>query len=153
MGYDLHGEEPISEEGEYFRNNVWWWHGLWEYVCDNCADFMTEEDRRAGQSNDMLPITKTLARKIAERLETLIRTGHTKRYEAEYNALKDALPDEICKHCEGTGQRNDEFVKGECNGCKGKGKVRPFATWYHFSEKNVKEFITFMKASGGFKIG
>ena len=32
MGMDVYGREPENEKGEYFRNNVWWWHPLWMYV-------------------------------------------------------------------------------------------------------------------------
>ena len=28
--------------GFYFRNNVWWWRPLWDYVCTVCDSVMTE---------------------------------------------------------------------------------------------------------------
>ncbi len=30
--------------GAYFRNNVWWWRPLWNYVTELCDDILTEED-------------------------------------------------------------------------------------------------------------
>ena len=34
-----HNDNP----GVYFRNNVWWWRPLWDFVCMQCDDFMTDE--------------------------------------------------------------------------------------------------------------
>ena len=34
MGFDLSGLNPKNETGEYFRNNVWWWRPLAQYVLD-----------------------------------------------------------------------------------------------------------------------
>ena len=48
--------------------------------------------------------------------------------------------------------RNDEYVKGQCNGCQGKGSVRPFSTNYPFDLENLKEFADFCEQSGGFEI-
>ena len=38
---------------------------------------------------------------------------------------QDAQEDEECMTCDGTGKRDDEHVKGKCNGCEGKGTRRP----------------------------
>lgn len=32
MGMDVYGKAPTSEVGEYFRNNVWWWRPLADYI-------------------------------------------------------------------------------------------------------------------------
>ena len=32
MGMDVFGLAPKEEKGEYFRNNVWWWRPLWDFV-------------------------------------------------------------------------------------------------------------------------
>ena len=41
MGMDMYGRKPTGERGEYFRNNVWWWHPLADYCImiapDICA--------------------------------------------------------------------------------------------------------------------
>jgi hypothetical protein len=34
MGMDVYGRNPTSKEGEYFRNNVWWWRPLAEYCME-----------------------------------------------------------------------------------------------------------------------
>ena len=35
MGFDLYGNNKENSEGEYFRNNVWWWRRLADYVCEH----------------------------------------------------------------------------------------------------------------------
>ena len=36
--------EGQSLSGQYFRNNVWWWRPLWNYVANLCSEVITEED-------------------------------------------------------------------------------------------------------------
>ena len=40
-----------NEAGQYFRNNVWFWRPLWDYVSTACSDYITEEDLENGHSN------------------------------------------------------------------------------------------------------
>ena len=44
MGMDVYGERPRTNKGEYFRNNVWWWRPLWNYVSVECSDIITKKD-------------------------------------------------------------------------------------------------------------
>ena len=48
MGMDVYGLNP----DKYFRNNVWWWRPLWDYVCNTCYDILSEKDMNAGSYND-----------------------------------------------------------------------------------------------------
>jgi hypothetical protein len=32
MGMDVYGKKPTTEEGKYFRNNIWFWGMLAEYI-------------------------------------------------------------------------------------------------------------------------
>lgn len=159
MGMDVYGKNPSSDEGKYFRNNVWWWHPLWTYCYAIAEDLISEEVYQLGHSNDGAGLGADASKKLAFRLKGAIAEGHTKRYEIEYTQKLEALPDEVCGLCEGTGVRTDEIgvnlgmdVRKECNGCKSTGKTRPFETEYPFSEENVKEFATFLEACGGFEI-
>ena len=50
MGMDLSGRKPTTEQGEYFCNNVWWWHPLAIYICevapeiaDHCEYWQTND--------------------------------------------------------------------------------------------------------------
>lgn len=155
MGFDLCGVKPKNTKGEYFRNNCWYWRPLWDYVGEACKDFLTNNDMEMGGFNDGHQISDSKAKRIAIRLEHLLRQGEVKRYEEEYKQQMKDIPDEKCDLCNGTGTRNDkhtEYKKMKCNKCGGKGKVRPFDTVYPFEESNIKEFMEFCRNSGGFQI-
>jgi hypothetical protein len=38
MGMDVYGKDAVSEKGEYFRNNVWYWRPLWNYCIEVAPD-------------------------------------------------------------------------------------------------------------------
>lgn len=150
MGFDLHGEEPISEVGKYFRNNVWWWHPLWEYcqitypqICDKVL---------YGHSNDGDGLKAEDAKALALLLRKDISSGKVLRYSNKREKRLKLLPSEECVHCLGSGIRNDEYVKGDCNACSASGKTRPFECNYYFTVENVIEFYNFVIDSGGFSI-
>lgn len=171
MGMDVYGRKPTAKEGEYFRNNVWWWRPLADLcqamapdVCKACQHW---------HSNDGDGLDATGAVALGQLLERRIADGTVARYVTERERYLAGLPDETCDLCHGTGIRNDAIgighgqpeklitepadhprlgQKGWCNGCDGKGKVRPFATHYPCSVENVAEFAAFCKASGGFDI-
>ena len=41
MGFDLYG----NSNSEYFRNNVWWWRRLADYVCE-FTGVVDEKDKK-----------------------------------------------------------------------------------------------------------
>ena len=150
MGMDVYGVEPYTEAGEYFRANVWSWRPLWNYVCDVCN--IDPETRNSGHYNDGYRINEDAAISMGLVLQSLLKSGLVQKYADHRQKELDALPDEQCVHCNGTGQRNDEYVQGTCNACDGKGTVRPFETHYLFDAEHVEEFAEFAKQSGGFEI-
>ena len=150
MGMDVYGVEPYTEAGEYFRANVWSWRPLWNYVCDVCN--IDPETRSRGHYNDGYRINEDAAISMGLVLQSLLKSGLVQKYADHRQKELDALPDEQCVHCNGTGQRNDEYVQGTCNACDGKGTVRPFETHYSFDAEHVEEFAEFAKQSGGFEI-
>ena len=108
--------------GVYFRNNVWWWRPLWNFVTGTCDSILTEKDIESGSYNDGHGISKTKANRIASRLFKLIRNGDVKAYEYAYRKHLDSL-------------HKDNWDKS-----------------YPFSEDNVREFANFCLNSGGFRI-
>jgi len=150
MGMDVYGIAPTSEVGEYFRNSVWSWRPLWDFVSESCD--LTLEVKRFGHFNDGMQIDEFTARRIAKTLFSLLNDGTVATYQRAHDALFEAMPDEVCTHCNGTGVRDDKYVQGKCNGCNGTGRVRPFETHYSFSAENVQEFAEFADHSGGFEI-
>ena len=108
--------------GAYFRNNVWWWRPLWDYVCRQCEDILTEEDMDGCTNNSGYEINEDKALKIGIRLHTLVLDGKAKEWEDGYNKEIKEL-------------KEDDFRKN-----------------YPFSVDNVKEFARFCVESGGFKV-
>ena len=129
MGMDVYGKRPRSEEGKYFRNNVWWWRPLANYarfvaptICAKCKHWDTNDGDGLNDSNSRL---------LAGMLEAEVESGRCAAYEKEYEATRAAMPKETCEICHGTGARTDDIGKqhgldkpGGCNGCGGEGKTR-----------------------------
>ena len=151
MGFDLYGHKATSEKGDYFRNNIWWWRPLWEFVEMYCSDILEEQDILRGNYNDGHLITEEKALALAERLETLVKLGLVKLHEQYHVMRTENLPRQQCEKCKG--KRVLDNDNGEkCNMCDGKGTREHFEKWYRFETKNVEEFIEFCKESGGFTI-
>lgn len=148
MGMDCYGKEPTSVMGEYFRNNVWWWHPLADY----CQGVAPQYAGIAWHFNDGDGLNAEDSVKLADILQSKINDGSVAKFTADRKERLEGTPDEECHICNGTGTRDDAIMKGKCNNCKGEGKVRPFGTFYHFSVENVQEFANFLRDSGGFKI-
>ena len=111
-----------ENSGVYFRNNVWWWRPLWNFVSSTCESILTEKDIESGSYNDGHRISKTKADRIARRLFKMIRNGDVKAYESAYKKHLDSL-------------NKDDWDKS-----------------YPFSEDNVRQFANFCLNSGGFQI-
>ncbi len=118
-----HDDNP----GIYFRNNVWWWRPLWDYVCNECTDILDKEDMTAGHYNDFKVISKEKALEIADILFKKIKSGHTDKYAAAFEKDRKELK-------------------------KSDNKEIEFMSSYPFNTKNVKRFAEFCKESGGFEI-
>jgi hypothetical protein len=164
MGTDVYGLAPRAPRGEYFRNNVWWWHPLWDYVVQNTGRLLTARQQELGHTNSGIRISEKKALAIASTLEQLLERGEVARYAVAYAEALQALPNEVCQLCRGSGARNEKLecvdveaiprlsAPGGCNGCGGAGKLRPFCTHYPFGEENVLEFAAFCRQSGGFEV-
>ena len=134
---DKYYNEMTSRENEnpgvYFRNNVWWWRPLWNYVCGSCEDILQEDDYESGCSNDAHHITEEKASAMAKRLFELIESGDAKGYEDFHNKrAKEA----------------EDNNKGKKYGDDG----YDWADSYPFDVENVRSFATFCAESGGFDI-
>lgn len=157
MGMDVYGKAPTSEEGRYFRNNVWWWRPLAEYIVEKHPAIASGCTR--WQSNDGDGLNAEDAVTLADALSADLSCGLVATYEAERTVELAALPRETCTICDGTGTRTDEIgvtlgyaARGTCNGCDGIGDREPWAAAYPFNIENVAEFAKFARASGGFAI-
>ena len=142
--------------GVYFRNSVWGWKRLWQFVTGSCESILTEKDMEQGTWNNCHKISKTKAVKIAKRLHSMIEKGEVKEHEDMYNEYLSSLEQVDCDICDATGKRQEPPITGagdvKCNGCDGTGKRDDWAKSYPFSEENVRQFANFCMNSGGFEI-
>lgn len=154
MGMDVYGKAPLDERGKYFRNNIWWWHPLWDYCMALEGSPIPQNNHGHTNSGWGLDAEDSLVLSLL--LFQEIDSGRTKEYEEAYMAQLNSLPDEDCPLCGATGMRAKPPTTGPgdrlCNGCQGSGVIRPFETSYPFSEENVKEFAEFLESCGGFEI-
>ena len=127
---DARQQHEEDNPGIYFRNNVWWWRPLWDYVwklcgeCDEADNFalaadrvITREQYEEGHMNSGAEINVHQAELIALRLNHAIKMGWVEKYKKQYEA----------------DTKDDEHQ-------------------YPFHEDNVKAFADFCHDSGGFSI-
>jgi len=151
--------------GVYFRNNVWWWRPLWQFIGYTCSDILTDKDREKGEYNDGHVISKTKAKRIAARIRKLHKKGRIIAFDAERTQFLNDLPLEECNLCDGTGFRKPAPKAGagdiKCNVCNTKsskengipvGKKKQWQAEYPFDVDNVLRFAEFCEQSGGFDI-
>lgn len=105
MGMDVYGKNATTEEGAYFRNNVWWWRPLANYILEFCPE--EAEPCEYWHSNDGDGLDEEGALRLAAKLRELLKSGHTTAYQVAYEARLEAIPPEECDLCGGTGVRSD----------------------------------------------
>jgi len=153
MGFDVFGKEPVNETGTYFRNNVWGWRPLWDYVYAN-LEVLSEEDYVEGHHNGGYEISKEKALRIAAGVKQKIESGEMEEYLEAYTKNLDELTDEPCDFCDGSGWKElpDSNNLMRCFTCIGTGEVKPFEKNYPMDLENMTGFAEFCENSGGFEI-
>lgn len=151
--------------GVYFRNNVWWWRRLAAYIYEN-VDEISEDDYGLWHENSGHQVDADTAIKIADKLEELIKQGHTAEYQMqieeamvhaeEHNkgieAKLDALRESVIKL---TGNKDiapadyPDIQKNQWEVLYGN---KSWNDSYPFSVENVQDFADFCRQSGGFEI-
>jgi len=178
MGYDIFGLNPSGNKpitpitvnstpdeiteyfksrdsipGHYFRNNIWFWSPLWDFIVEQCGDILSEADIQGGYSNGGHKLSKSKVVKIANTLDKLDEKGLIQKHEDEHKKMIEDAPLERCEFCEGTGRVNiGAPLEQDCRQCDGTGSTKPFSVNYPFTRENVIEFKNFLKASGGIEI-
>jgi len=160
MGMDVYGKAPKSERGEYFRNNVWWWRPLWDYVEEVAPELVANV---SGHTNDGDGLDAEGAETLSKILMIRLSDGSVEAYEKARNVYLESLPNDPCDFCNGMGivqvkEGWPDYVEGEitfrdpCNSCQGTKEKPHWEKHYPFSAENVKEFAEFLAESGGFSI-
>ena len=151
--------------GDYFRNNVWWWRPLAHYVIKftGCID---KNDQVAWSENGGHEVDDQTAKQIHNQLKVLIESGHTKKFEDDYEKERlkaekhnDKVEKKLEKFCKSVekklGKTNvapNDFPKADKDKWDEIWNSRKWSASYPFSVENVKEFAEFCRFSGGFKI-
>jgi hypothetical protein len=154
-------------KGVYFRNNVWWWRRLADYILNHtkCVD---EADFDKWHENGGHEVDEETAEQIANQLEHLIATGHAQKYKQEIddeikkaeehnNKVEQMLSELRLEVAKVTGKDAEKIAPADYpNPQKEKWHEiidqQDYRANYPFSIDNVKEFIEFAKNSGGFRI-
>ncbi len=119
MGMDVYGHGATTDVGHYFRNNVWWWHPLWDYCLELYGEQMndrtdTDEDGNEftldpgdGHMNSAYGLDEEQSIELGNLLQAEIDSGRTKEYETKYREYLASLKRKDCNLCEATGIRTD----------------------------------------------
>jgi len=159
-------EKYQTQSGTYFRNNCWWWRPLAKYVLE-FTKVIDKKNQKTWQFNDCSEVDKHHATQIANQLDHLIKSGHTKKYEKTYEHRREILEglnkgiekelSTFSKSVEKKLNKSDlapnDFPEEDKKKWDTIYSKRNSDASYPFSEKNVKEFSQFCRDSGGFTIG
>jgi hypothetical protein len=171
MGMDVYGKAATTEAGTYFRNNVWSWRPLADFILETAPADLTE-GCAYWHSNDGDGLDEETSRKLAVFLRHQIETGAAQNYIDERARKLAALPMEPCRLCGATGIRSDAIgvehgqttrkieKKGHprngqigwCNACDGVGSSPHWDTHYRLDIDNIANFADFLEGCGGFEI-
>ena len=159
-------EEYTSQSGTYFRNNVWWWRPLADYVL-RFTKVIPENEHEHWGYNDCYEVSQENAEMIGQQLDHLIKSGHCKAYADKFEKQRlkiekqnDKIEKQLDKFCKSVekklGKTNlapNEFPDQYKRKWDQLYEKKNFNGNYPFSVDNVKEFSEFCKNSGGFTIG
>ena len=83
--FEAKQQQEKDNPGIYFRNNVWWWRPLWDYVYEVCPDILGHNARyHGGHNNSGTEFTNDEAKEIAAKLLQEIDEGNTEAYQKLY---------------------------------------------------------------------
>ena len=133
--YDNLNKFEEENVGAYFRNNVWWWRGLWDYVYEVCDDIISEDEWNEGHSNSGLTIDAIKSVIISKKLNLQIESGKAQSYVDTWEARRKVAE----KHNKGLKKgASDKDYKWEAS--------------YPLDIDNIQRFADFCLDSGGFQI-
>jgi hypothetical protein len=170
------GADAISTKHEdvYFSRNWYSWRPLWDFCYEVAPDIIRPEVFESGHQNGGLGLNAEQSRELASRLRAALQNGNADTAVANHKVEMDALPDEVCRSCNGTGEHGDmlqqirekmkdlpeehleAFERAVTNGhatvCNGSGKVRPGEAWYELRYADIAAFAEFLDDSDGFEV-
>jgi len=166
MGFDLYSlGNHKNKNGEYFRNNVWWWRRLADFVCEETG-CVEDKDKKSWQHNDGHEVGEEQAKQIASQLKALIKNGKVSEVirkteeeirEAEENnkfveKCHEMLKQKVEKETGKTGLAPADYPQADHDTWSWIQSKYSYGSSYPFTMENVEEFIKFCEDSRGFKI-
>ena len=158
MGMDVNGKNPSSEEGSYFRANVWSWRpihaiiGMTGVVDDETLNRMSMNEGAGLQ-------TQNECNQLADALEKVILNndidiGSFKSagfvLERKDNDVKINFP--ICEDKSMVVKPDGTFVKEKEIDTMTLSQQRTLRSAYSTTYSHLKEFIAFLRSCGGFEV-
>jgi len=158
MGMDLFGLNPVSQVGEYFRVNLWYWRPMWLYIEDNFSDLAAKVE--SSYTNEGYGLDACNSLLLGQKINSHVNGGLAEHYEKNFNSAIADLPLINGVVCHGTGDRvwaehiTQDWIRecNGCNGCLGTGLQRDSMSSYTFSADLLKKFSYFLTDCGGFEI-
>ena len=99
MGMDICGRKPTGERGEYFRNNVWWWHPLADYCITVAPDVCAPCKAWHYNEGDGLDAAGAVA--LADALENEISAKRTEHFERRHTSAREMAPKSLATSAPG----------------------------------------------------
>jgi gas vesicle protein len=167
MGFDLYSLGNYkTEDGKYFRNNVWWWRPLANFICEE-TNLIDDDDKRQWQQNSGHKVDSVLAKQIATQLKALIKNGKVSEAikqneedikEAEENnkfvqRCHDMLAEKVKRETKKDNLAPADYPKDDHDTWEWIQGKYSYGSSYPFNMENVEEFIKFCEECGdGFEI-
>jgi len=162
MGVDISGRKPKTEEGDYFCSNWWGWRPI-AYICELAAEESNLKiDFSYWGSNDGKGLrTQKQCDKLANAIELLI--SNNPKFNEFLTDDEDRIYICMGMWCEaGTGKFVPSEISSKLNEDFEPGSLlfgpvvmddgKLIETSYSVSLIRIKEFVTFLRACGGFEI-
>jgi hypothetical protein len=140
MGYDIYGRNPTAPEGEYYRSNIWYWPPM----VAMCRRLAPRESKgcKGWEVNEGHGLNAADALRLAGRLDELLADGTIAAY------IEDTGEPPVTRHQANALKLIRALAKATGGGeVKAPGLAAPAVT-----EEDVRDFIAFLKACGGFEI-
>lgn len=144
MGMDVYGIRPQSATGTYFRNNVWYWHPLWDFCCFIAPDITSKVQE--GHSNSGDGLNNFDSRQLGLKLNESLQDGSADEYIRLFEEKKN--PPKVACIC----FSQDNAPNDNCMWCKGEGICDNPGLMYYLDRDNITNFSRFLMECGGFQI-
>jgi len=166
MGFDLYSlGNHKTETGEYYRQSVWGWRRLADFVCEQTG-VIAEDNKKFWQSNDGHEVSEGEAKEIAKQLKALIKDGTVSKAirEVEEESEQAEKNNKFVEICHKMLREKVEREVGKVNLAPADYPKEDHDTWewiqrkysygssYPFTMEQVESFIEFCEQSNGFRI-